>query len=104
MKDRNGPGTIARCKENGNFQFIDVINIFRFTVNLYIAGTFVCYMLHQAELIGAQTIYLYQAELLGGQSLINDRLTLNIISNNIIQLEIMQAGQLSADAICTKQI
>jgi hypothetical protein len=38
-------------------------------------------------------------ELLGGQSLINDRLTLNIISNNIIQLEIMQVGQLSADTI-----
>ena len=49
-------------------------------------------------------IYLHQAELLGGQSLINDRLTLNIISNNIIQLEIMQVGQLSADTICTKQI
>jgi hypothetical protein len=45
-----------------------------------------------------------QAELLGGQSLINDRLTLNIISNNIIQLEIMQSGQLSADSIYTKQI
>jgi hypothetical protein len=43
-------------------------------------------------------------EILGGQSLINDRLTLNIISNDIIQLEIMQVGQLSADTICTKQI
>jgi hypothetical protein len=32
MKDRNGPATIARCKENGNCQFIDVINIFRFTL------------------------------------------------------------------------
>ena len=42
------------------------------------------------------------AELLGGQSLINDRLTLNIISNTIIQLEIMQVDQLSADTICTK--
>jgi hypothetical protein len=41
--------------------------------------------LHQAELLGAQNIYLHQAELLGGQSLINDRLTLNIISNTIIQ-------------------
>jgi hypothetical protein len=50
--------------------------------------------LHQAELLGAQNIYLHQAELLGGQSLINDRLTLNIISNNIIQLEIMQVDQL----------
>jgi hypothetical protein len=30
--------------------------------------------------------------------------TLNIISNNILQLEIMQVGQLSADAICTKQV
>jgi hypothetical protein len=29
--------------------------------------------LHQAELLGAQNIYLHQAELLGGQSLINDR-------------------------------
>jgi hypothetical protein len=104
MKDRNGPATIARCKENGNCQFFDVINIFRFTVSLYIAGTFVCYILHQAELLGAQNIYLHPPELLGGQSLINDRPTLNIISNNIIQLEIMQAGQLSADAICTKHI
>jgi hypothetical protein len=60
--------------------------------------------LHQAELLGAQNIYLHQAELLCGQSLINDRLTLNIISINIIQLEIMQVGQLSADTICTKQI
>jgi hypothetical protein len=60
--------------------------------------------LHQAVLLGAQHIYLHQAELLGDQSLINDRLTLNIISNNIMQLEIMQAGQLSADTICTKQI
>ena len=49
MKDRNGPGTIARCKENGNCQFIDVINIFRFTVSLYIADTFVCYILHHAQ-------------------------------------------------------
>jgi hypothetical protein len=57
-----------------------------------------------AELIGAQNIYLHQAELLGGQSLINDRLTLNTISNTIIQLEIMQVDQLSADTICTKQI
>jgi hypothetical protein len=48
--------------------------------------------LHQAKLLGAQNIYLHQAGSLGGQSLINDRLTLNIISNNIIQLEIMQAG------------
>ena len=39
MKDRNGPATIARCKENGNCQFIDVINIFRFTVSLYTADT-----------------------------------------------------------------
>jgi hypothetical protein len=60
--------------------------------------------LHQAELIGAQNIYLHQAELRGGQSLINDRLTLNIICNNILQLEIMQVDQLSADTICTKQI
>ena len=97
MKDRNGPATIARCKEPGKCQFIDVINIFLFTVSLYIAGTFVCYILHQAELLGAQNIYLHQAELLGGQFLINDRLTLNIISNDIIQLEIMQVGQLSAD-------
>jgi hypothetical protein len=104
MKDRNGPATIAWCKETGKCQFIDVIHIFQFTVSLYIAGTFVCYILHQAELLGAQNIYLHQAELLGGQSLINDRLTLNIISNNILQLEIMQVGQLSADAICTKQV
>jgi hypothetical protein len=55
-------------------------------------------------LLGAQNIYLHQAELLGGQSLTNDRLTLNIISNTIIQLEIMQVDQLSADTICTKQI
>jgi hypothetical protein len=27
MKDRNGPATIARCKETGKCQFIDVINI-----------------------------------------------------------------------------
>jgi hypothetical protein len=60
--------------------------------------------LHQAELIGAQNIYLHQAELRGGQSLINDRLTLNIICNNILQLEIMQVDHLSADTICTKQI
>ena len=26
MKDRNGPATIARCKETGKCQFIDVIN------------------------------------------------------------------------------
>jgi hypothetical protein len=69
-----------------------------------VAGTFVCYILYQEELLGAQNIYLHQAELLDGQSLINNRLTLNIISTNIIQLEIMQAGQLSADTICTKLI
>ena len=40
MKDRNGPATIARCKETGKCQFIDVINIFLFTVSLYLAGTF----------------------------------------------------------------
>jgi hypothetical protein len=33
-------------------------NIFWFTVSLYISGTFVCYILHQAELLGAQNIYL----------------------------------------------
>ena len=38
MKDRNGPATIARCKETGKCQFIDVINIFLFTVSLYLAG------------------------------------------------------------------
>jgi hypothetical protein len=68
MKDRNGPATIARCKKNGKCQFNDVINIFRFTVSLYIAGAFVRYILHQAELLGAQNIYLHQEELLGGQS------------------------------------
>jgi hypothetical protein len=104
MKDRNGPTTIARCKENGNCQFIDVMDIFRFTVSLYIADTSVFYILHQAEWFGAQHIYLHLAELFGGQSLINDRLTLNIISNTIMQLEIRQAGQLSVDIICTKQI
>jgi hypothetical protein len=55
-----------------------------------VAGTFVCYVLYQEELLGAQNIYLHQAELLDGQSLINNRLTLNIISTDIIQLEIMQ--------------
>ena len=49
MKDRNGPATIPRCKETGKCQFIDVINIFQFTVSLYIAGTFVCYILPQAH-------------------------------------------------------
>ena len=38
MKDRNGSATIARCKETGKCQFIDVINIFLFTVSLYLAG------------------------------------------------------------------
>ena len=44
MKDRNGPATIARCKETGKCQFIDVINIFLFTVSLYLAGTFKIYI------------------------------------------------------------
>ena len=44
MKDRNGPATIARCKETGKCQFIDVINIFLSTVSLYLAGTFKIYI------------------------------------------------------------
>jgi hypothetical protein len=44
MKDRNDPATIARCKETGKCQFIDVINIFLFTVSLYLAGTFKIYI------------------------------------------------------------
>ena len=103
MKDRNGPATIARCKETGKCQFIDVINIFLFTVSLYLAGTFKIYCTKRNCLV-LKNIYLHQAELLGGQSLINDRLTLNIISNTIIQLEIIQVDQLSADTICTNQI
>jgi hypothetical protein len=47
MKDRNGPATIARCKETGKCQFIDVINIFLFTVSLYLAGTFKIYLYRQ---------------------------------------------------------
>jgi hypothetical protein len=31
-----------------------------------VAGTFVCYVLYQEELLGAQNIYLHQAELLDG--------------------------------------
>jgi hypothetical protein len=36
-------------------------------------------------------------EVLWGQSIINEIMTLNIMSNNIINLEIMQAGEVSAD-------
>ena len=46
MKDRNDPATIARCKETGKCQFIYVINIFLFTVSLYLAGTFKMYTMY----------------------------------------------------------